>query len=516
MSNDVKYMLKESYASTKSITGLSPTSPTDFKRILGSNKAFNAYVESLSENMKPEVKKEFKILAESTRIKLLENSTYALQPYETLTMPVLSVFYPRLIARELVTVAPIDKPDVIKAFLQPVFTKWNDKNAYPAPSYNNVSSGPNTSNKTIFPNGASVQTPSQTNLLQLFNLNSETSHIERDLLLYSASDGNGNTVDITESPDVDGNIAFSVSIGGATDTITGTIDYYTGMLTLNSASGIVKALGFSVSTSLEENTINPYTQLVLNKIRLQVKDREISAQWTVQYEQDIKALYDIDLQAEFVTVMGQQVQMDIDREIVGTLFAIGNNTNMVGDSHRQSFSYAAPSDFYLGPKIWYENIIPKLTLASQVIYTDTNIQAANIIACNPIDASILESLNGFVYNGSAQDGGEFGYGTASLQGGKWKVLTTPIVPQGQMLLTYKPDVEIKSVFLYSPYVPAVLMPYPLQNKPAMTILSRYATSVVRPNGISILSLTNFNQAYGQGTVTGFNGTPGANPTNAWL
>jgi hypothetical protein len=417
-------------------------------------------------------------------------------------MPILSVFYPRLVARELVTVDPIDKPEVIKAFLQPIFVQWNNPNQYPAPSYNNISTGPST---TAFAQPAVAQI-GQTNLLQLFNLTPESAHIERDLLIYEVHDGAGNKAEVNIVPDVSGNISGQVTINGVSDFLTGSIDYYTGVLTVNSSTGVVKSFNFTVSTSLEENTINPYTQLTINKIRLFVKDRELSAQWTVQFEQDIRALYDIDLQAELVTVMGQQIALDIDREIVNTLLSIANNSNVTNATHKQTFSWAAPSTFTFGPKMWYETaLIPLLTYVSSAIYTDTNIQAGDVIGCNPIDASILESLDGFRYDGTSQDGGDLGFRTASLQGKKWKVVVSPVVPQGQMLMTYKPDVELKAVFLYAPYVPAVIMPYPLQNKPAMTILSRYATALVRPNGLGVVQLTNMNQAYGSGTVVGFNG-----------
>ena len=519
MASDTKYLLQESYATTKKMTGLNPSSPREFRGVLESTKAFNTYLDTLSENMSPQVKKEFKILAGNSRVhmvrKLYENSTYNITPYETLNMPLLSIFYPRLIARELVTVDPIDKPEVIKMFLQPIFTKWNDSKQYAAPSYNNISSGPNTNNKTMFPNGAAAAVPSTTNLLQLFNLNSETSHIERDLLIYQVSDGSGNTSDVQVSPDVDGNIAFTATIGSASDVVTGTIDYYSGNLVLSSSTGLVKTINFSVSTSLEENTINPYIQLVLNKIRLTVKDREISAQWTLQFEQDIKALFDIDLQAQLVTSMGQQVAMDIDREIINTLLAIANNGNLVNATHNQSFSMAAPSGYMLGNKPWFENIYPVLTMVGASIYTDTNIESGNLVACNPIDATIFMSTNGFKFEGTAADGGNVDFKTATAQGGAFKILVSPLVPQGQMLVTYKPDVELKSVFLYSPYVPAVLSPYPMINKPSMTLLSRYATAPVRPNGLGVIQITNYDKAYGQGTVAGYNGVP--NPAaNAWL
>jgi len=100
------------------------------------------YVSALIEHLDPDTQNEVRILAESERRALLENSMFQLNPYETLVLPILSVFYPRLIARELVTVTPIDKPEVIKAVLKPKFTKWNSSGKYDAPSMTDISAGP--------------------------------------------------------------------------------------------------------------------------------------------------------------------------------------------------------------------------------------------------------------------------------------------------------------------------------------------------------------------------------------
>jgi hypothetical protein len=506
MPSEAKYLLTEAYRSTSKTTGFNPVSPKSFFAMLENNRAFNYYTEALSENMTPQVRSEFRTLARSSRIALLENSTYGLVPYQTLTMPVLSVFYPRLIARELVNVDPIDKPEVIKAFLQPVFTKWNNPNQFAGPSYNNISTGPDSAS---LPQPLQVNM-GQTNLLQVFNLNSEVSHIERDLSIYQVNNASGQSADVQIIPDDSGNFAAQVTVNGQSDVITGNIDYYSGVLTIQSTTGVVKSLNLSVSTSLEENTINPYVNLVVNKIKLTAKDRELSAQWSVQFEQDIRALYNIDLQAELVNIMGQQIALDIDREIVNTLIAIANNNNLTNATHRQTFSWAAPSTFQFGQKAWYANVIPVLTQVSASIFTDTNIQAGDLIACNPVDASLLESIDGFTYEGTSQDGGDLSFRTGYTAGRRWKVLTSPIVPMGQMIVTYRPSDEMKSVFLYAPYVPAIIQPYPMMNKPAMTILSRYAMAPVRPNGLGIVQLTGFNNAYGNGTVQGFNGVYGGN------
>jgi hypothetical protein len=161
---------------------------------------------------------------------------------------------------------------------------------------------------------------------------------------------------------------------------------------------------------------------------------------------------------------------------------------MVPSTHVDSFSKTPPASFTWGPKHWYENIVPKLTSLSAQVYNDTNIDAANTILCNPLDASILESLQEYSYNGSSVDNGDFGYQVGSISG-KWRVLVSSVVPQGKMLLVYKPTEEIKSVYYFAPYQPAILSPYPLGPKPSLTILSRNAQSLIRPQGLALLNIT---------------------------
>jgi len=481
---DTKYMLTEAYKITGKVTGMSPTNPTDFKNILVNDDAFDTYVTSLSESMDLETQHDFSILAHNTRKALLENSMYQLNPYETLVVPILSIFYPRLIARELVTVSPIDKPEVIKGFLKPKFRKYGDPNTYDAPSMNeDISQGPGMD----VASGATATVPGTTDILAALSLTSSSAHLQKDFMIYKVEDGSGNSIDVNITPTVDGTISESVVINGNSDTLLGSVDYLNGKLDVSSSNGVIAKVYYSVTASLEENAINPQIQLDVEKIRIPVKDREITAQWSVQMQQDLKALFDIEIQAELVTIMGQQVALDIDREIINQLIYAA--ANLAPASHTDSFSKTPPASFTWGQKMWYENVLPKISALGATVYNDTQIGEANVLACNPLDASIFESLQEFSYTGSGTSGGDLGYRSAVISGGRWKVLTSSIIPQGRMLTILKPDVELKSVFYYCPYQPAVLTPFPLGRTPSLTILSRYGSKLVRPNGLAMLNIT---------------------------
>ena len=484
----MKELLTEVYRSTKKISGIDPSKPGNLKAVLVDDVAFDTYVSALAESIENKAdRKNFVQLAENTRINLLENSMFQINPYETLTLPILRVFYPKLIAKELVTVSPMDKPETVKAFIKATFTPSNSTTAYNAPvTQADVSRG------VAFgtPYAATIPVPyNQYDVLVHASpsLDSTKAHLERDFEITGVSVDGTAWNDVSVIPAVEGHFSSSVPIGLNTDVISGKVDYLNGKVDVSSTADLVKFIRYQVTTSLEENRINPKVTISVDKIRLYARDRQISANWTINMEQDMRALFDVSMQAEIVNILGQQIALDIDRELINAL--ITANVRLNDASHTDSFTKNPPTGYTWGTKYWHENIIPVLNNLSAQVYADTNIEAANTVACNPLDAAILEDLQTFNYTGTSSVDGDLGYRSATVAGGKWKILTSAIVPQGTMVMIYKPAEELKSVYFYAPYVPAVLHPYPLSYTPTLTILSRYATALVRSAGIASLSIT---------------------------
>ena len=480
----MKELLREVYTTTKKISGIDPSKPGNMKHVLVDDSAFEAYVTGLAESIESKKDREaFVRLAENTRVNLLENSMFQINPYETLTLPILRVFYPKLVAKELVTVSPMDKPEVVKAFITAQFTPANSSTKYAAPvTATDISKGPSIGT----PITAAVAVPQTAfDILNEISLTSSDAHLERDFEITAVTDGT-TEVAVSIVPAVEGHFSASVTVGSSNDVISGMVDYLNGTLAISSATGVVTQVKYTVTCSLEENKVNPAVTLNVDKVRLYAKDRQISANWTINMEQDMRALFDVSMQAEIVNILGQQIALDIDREIVDALIA--GNARLNATTHVKSFNRTPPGGYTWGTKYWHENVVVPMNELSAQIYTDTNMEAGNTIACNPLDAAILEDLQTFNYTGTSSNDGDLGYRSATVAGGKWKILTSAVVPQGTMLMVYKPAEELKCVYLYCPYVPAVLHPYPLGATPSLTILSRYATSLVRSAGICTLTV----------------------------
>lgn len=483
-----KELLQEVYRTTKKITGIDPSKPGNLKAVLVNDSAFSAYATGLAESIENKTDRAaFMQLAENTRINLLENSMMQINPYETLTLPILRVFYPKLISKELVTVSPMDKPETVKAFITAKFqpSGLGSPPAYSAPVINqDISSGVAVGTTVAAGMPVPSPTPGGYNVLGAAGISSTEAHLERDFEITGVGTDGTHWTDVSIVPAVEGH--FSSSVLNGADVLSGKVDYLNGKVFISGTTGAVKYVRYQVTTTLEENRINPRITLTVDKVRLYARDRQISANWTINMEQDMRALFDVSMQAEIVNLLGQQVALDIDREIISAL--ITANIRLNSGAHQNSFTRTPPTGYTWGAKYWHENIVVPLNELSATIYTATNIEAGNTIAANPLDVAILEDLQTFNYTGTSSVDGDMGYRSATVAGGKWKILTSAVVPQGTMLMIYKPVEELKAVYFYSPYVPAVLHPYPLTYTPSLTILSRYATALVRSGGICTLSI----------------------------
>ena len=487
----MKELLMEAYKATKKVSGIDPSKPGNLKAILLDDNSWETYRDSLAEGLDNKKDKEiFKMLCENTRVSLLENSMFQINPYESLTMPILRVFYPKFIAKEAVTVSPMDKPESVKAFIKATFTPSNSVTAYNAPVLTpDISGGPGIGTSVT----ATLSVPLQDHniIVDDIHLTLGQAHLERDFEITGVSDGTSWT-DVSVVPAVEGHFSSTVPVGlvgghgAGNDVISGYIDYLAGTISISAAASKVTEIRYKVTCSLEENQVNPKVTMTVEKIRLYAKDRQIQSNWTINMEQDMRALFDVSMQAEIVNLLGQQIALDIDREIVQALVVANSRLN--GTSHQGSFLRTPPDTYTWGTKYWHENIIPVLNKLSAQVYTDTNIDAANTILANPLDVAILEDLNGFAYTGTSTNNGDVGYRTATVAGGKWKILTSAVVTQGNMTLIYNPSDEIRAIYFYAPYVPSILHPYPLGYTPSLTILSRYATALVRSGGIAGLTI----------------------------
>jgi len=484
----VKAQLMESRKTMKNVHKIDLTSMTDFKNMVVNDQKFDTYKATLMESVSAEHKLILDPMVQRTRMKLMEsiNSVYNLNVYETLALPILFAYYPRLITKELVTMRPINAPDTLMPFMNFNFVDAKGNVIGQAPfTAGTVSYGP-----TVFQTDNKFVPVGSTDILAAHALTTDETSIERTMKFFKMEATKGGVTEQVSAhiiPTVDGNFFHTATfptIGALS--VSGRVNYKSGVVEVMQSDATFTAvkLFYTCSFSLEQNILNNTIKPSIDKIRLLVEDQEISADWTIQMEQDYNALYDLDIQSQIIEILGKQMALDVDTKVLKNMFDVIAN---LPASHIDTFDKTPPSGYTLGPIYWYQNILEKLTMLSARIYTDTNIGEGNVMACNPIDAAIFESLNKFSFDGKGADGGALGYSTGSLAQ-RWKVFSSPIVPQGKMMLLHKPTDILSAIYVFAPYQPAVMSPYPLGNTPSLTVLSRNAQLFYRPMGAALLNI----------------------------
>jgi hypothetical protein len=98
-----------------------------------------------------------------------------------------------------------------------------------------------------------------------------------------------------------------------------------------------------------------------------------------------------------------------------------------------------------------DQIVVKLNDLSAKIYVDTNMTQPNVIIANPLDLTLFKNTANYKFEGDIK-GGEYGETpVAGTLNDTWKALSTPLMPQGKILVLIKPSDEANAVFVYAPY-----------------------------------------------------------------
>jgi len=466
--------------------------PTKTMELVMDDEKFNYYSEALvSPFTDPTDRMNIKTLMHGTRRTLIEtmNSRFGLAPYEVLSMPFIPVFYPRLLAKELVTFSTTDKPEVIKPRVSSTFKRFGDSTTYKAPSMtDDMSTGPRFGQ----PVATEINIPAATDILAILGLTSDVSHLEKNFTITHLIDSAGNEVEVQSIADVDGNFYIPVTINGSDDVVSGHVDYLNGVVTLTSLNNIAVKAKIVGSASVEENTVTTKTGFTVDKIRIPIIDRELEASYSIQDKMDVKSLYDIDAESLLLNLMAKQIALDIDREILMTLLGIAYNPSIVPASHIEQFSKNVPggSNYAFGPKNWHSQIESNFNSISGKIYNDARTGLGNKIMANSVDAAIIRDIDTYESSFGADGKSRIGYKSGTINKDAFQVLDSPVMPAEKMLMVYKPDQnnEGADTYHFVMHTPGIVIPYPKNNKPSFSVLTRYGKALIQPKAIGVVEI----------------------------
>jgi len=358
------------------------------------------------------------------------------------------------------------------------------------------------------------------------------------------TDASGIDLDTVTIPDdTSGMAAHALSsvLGGKAEGLDATSNNYNALIAKFPSA--TNGHGWSVSAGeLLAGSAIPEVSLQIQQSPVVARTKKMRALWTLEASQDLKAYHNLDLERELTDLLGKEIRLEVDRELIEDLRGIAydisgaagmfdyamldqhdKQTNVMdfngvnGDSDFGQFQFLGTDGSDLGlpgvttavggnKNIWlvdltssafnfaprhvgdiYSNLLAVINFASQDIYTTTQRGAGNWIICAPAVATLLESAARLQGGIEKADGPtNFGPGTIQFRGkfmGRYDLFVDPLYPEGEILMGYKGGSTMDGGFIYAPYIPFQALPTltdPESFQPRKGILTRYGKVAIAP------------------------------------
>ena len=355
-----------------------------------------------------------------------------------------------------------------------------------------------------------VSTPSSTNLLDDIGASNSNTHLSKNVMIvgYEGIDAEGNAFDDNSARtplmlvvDPDGKFELSIDCDpnstkttAVVDVVSGLISFEKGLISISNtrcaeSEGKITGVKFVCSAVSSEHNIAPKIVLDGKQIKIQAQDLQLSAEWSDQYAYDMSKRTGLDIISELTCIIGNQIQLTINKLILDDiLFHVGRHGDNIRkfeadpNTGRPSFAYTR--------KQWADELLFHIERVSSRIYTATNNMEATHIVANPEDLVWLQMLDSFAFSGDSLKQGTYGkHSVGTVSNGK-QVISTPLMPEGFMLLASKPSDVTLANYIFAPYVPLAISPFPLGNRPALTFTVRFGQQMIRSEGFGLVRIFN--------------------------
>ena len=249
-------------------------------------------------------------------------------------------------------------------------------------------------------------------------------------------------------------------------------------------------------TTKSQMELNPETDINIPELNIEMrsvpivaKTRKLKAQWTPEFAQDLNAYHSIDAEAELTSMLSEYVSQEIDFEILDMLIQnalttgywsakigqVWNGSAFVQDSNLNGQAYIQGT--------WFATFGTVLQRVSNQIHAKTMRGGANFIVCSPDVATVLESIPGYIADGTGAER-EFAFGLTRVGSfaQRYKVYKNPYMQENLVLMGYKGTQFLETGAVYAPYIPLIMTPlvYDYKNfTPRKGVMTRYAKEMVR-------------------------------------
>ena len=228
----------------------------------------------------------------------------------------------------------------------------------------------------------------------------------------------------------------------------------------------------AASTAALEGSAGKRLNVQILKQVVEAKSRKLSARWTFEAAQDAQAQQGIDIEAEIMAALAQEITAEIDQEVLGSLRSLAGTAATSFDQSAVSGTATFVGDEHAALAIL-------INQQANLIAQRTRRGAANWAVVSSEALTILQSATTSAFARSTE--GVFEAPTNSKFVGtlnnSMRVYVDGYAPTGtDVLLGYKGSSEADAAAFYCPYIPLMssgVVLDPTSFEPVVSFLTRY-------------------------------------------
>jgi len=228
----------------------------------------------------------------------------------------------------------------------------------------------------------------------------------------------------------------------------------------------------ATSTATLEGVAGNRMSIQILKQTVEAKTRKLSARWTFEAAQDAQAQQGIDVEAEVMAALAQEITAEIDQEIIASLTSLAGTATQTYDQASVSGTATFVGDEHAALAV-------QINRVSNLIAQRTRRGAGNYAVVSPFALTILQSATTSAFARTTEGTFEAPTNTkfvGTLNGAMKIYVNSYAYDNAPILIGYKGSSESDAPAFYCPYIPLMssgVVLDPSTFEPVVSFMTRY-------------------------------------------
>jgi len=230
--------------------------------------------------------------------------------------------------------------------------------------------------------------------------------------------------------------------------------------------------GVAANTAVLEGAAGNKLSIQILKQTVEAKTRKLSARWTFEAAQDAQSMHGIDVEAEIMAALAQEITAEIDQEVISSLTTLAGTAGQTYDQAAVSGTATFVGDEHAALAV-------QINRVSNQIAQRTRRGAGNWAVVSPFALTILQSATTSAFARTTEGTFEAPTNTkmvGTLNNAMKVYVNTYAADNANIVVGYKGSSESDAAAFYCPYIPLMssgVVLDPGTFEPTVSFMTRY-------------------------------------------